>query len=323
MQRSAHPSLSMIPSLRQRVVVALAAILLGIYALHSGAKFFLYRVEQCDQPCRWQGSERGYGSCAPLDARLEMRTTPNPQGGLEAVWYRVTVTNKSCETLQLPTEFMMYSQHGIWRTNVVIRGERLPTGVRVVIRDATGRELPEKRDNSARGIGEDEKDIHPYGRDYAALDVFVQQIDKPRTQFSNRSVYAVLAVPPRKTVTTSPTILWPHRMVHKEVSTPDYVGSTNAPEVVNMPDAAKRFAVPPEGFRRMDEYELTKPGVYSAEFIFDYYVGLKLHHRRSSYPKWALAGLWFLAGGEPEPRPYNGHVSVKVSSGKVPFKVKR
>ena len=314
--------------MKKKVLITFAVALFGVVAIRAGARFFLDRVDACAQPCRWLGSREGYASCPPLEVRLEIRTTSQPQGGIEAVWYRASVANRSCETIQVPAEFFMYNRNPISRDRLsrlsALRPEwEPPLGSSLVIRDARGRELPENRDANALGVRGAGSDIKPYGRDVSSLEPMLHVVDRPAARPGDKRSDSVLEIPPGGGIAASPTILWPHRMVVRESESPDYVGASFVPQAVDMPDAAERFASPPPGFRRMEEYELNHPGIYTAEFVFDDNTGIQIRRRVASHPGWAKKALRFLAGVDGKPRLYDDFLKVRASSGKVSFEVKR
>ena len=290
---------------RRTLVASLAILAIAAWTLHKSARMLLHSLEPCDKPCRW-AKGKGYADCSPIAVGLQMMTTTRPMGNGEEVWYRAAITNNSCEILSLGDKFL--ESNDDYAPSI-----RLKTGTYLVVYDSEGRALPVYTEPSGIQMGDAERTIHPYNYDSSAHKPFI-------TRLYDEDYLTLL---PGQSIATSPSILAPYHDKYITVRMPGMIGTALAPEPINMPDAAKRYAVPPKGFRRTVEYNIAHRGVYTAEILVNEQVWAHLRYRHESYPKWLREVLWFFAIGEPYDGFFKPELSImKTASNRVRFEVK-
>jgi hypothetical protein len=249
----------------KKLIVVAASVIIAIYIAHVGALYFLSHDPSCSMPCSWSEG-KGYGDCSPLETRLEIKTTPEPTGRGTAVWYRAEITNRSCQILKIRSDFFLTNKSAVAQIDSGL-------GARLVITDSHGRIVPAAGPEGTASTGADAaaQEIHPYRMDSKAI------IPLAETNFSQRDPTYFsedIALPPGATAATSPSILEPYRLEARTVATERWVGTGLVPTPVVIQDAAKHYAVPPAGFRRLTEYRLTSPGKYLARLRIDEPLGI-------------------------------------------------
>ena len=239
------------------------------------ARFLIDRILTCPGPCRWD-SQKGCEDGSPLEVHLEIKTTPDPHGHGEAVWYRVTVKNNSCEVFELYPRFFIAGDSFIPDSD---GGE----GIFILVTDAEGRPLPAaSHESNSPGIFDWEKDIHPYALDTTALKPLLKKFDK--RSFEN------IVLPPGASITASPSVLAPFRKVMRDGHDKEMDYTYIVPEPVGMKDPEKHYAIPPPGFRRLTEYAITRSGTYTAQFIFN--TGVTHYFEGSTFWEGLSSTLW-------------------------------
>ena len=238
----------------KKILIVCGSLIAVILVLHYGAAFFVGHFGDCAKSCRWNEAKESY-DCSPLEPHLEVLTSREPISGKPVYWYRASVKNATCDTLRLGAGFFADNE------NYFIRIKDNETRIEVV--DENGTPLAPVRD-APTGIRGVESDIHPYIYDSGELgDSFESKV------LPNQSGYSVnsIVLPPRVARAASPMKLSPYRNELRTVETKDYVGTGifKTPAKIQNPESI--YAAPPAGFRRLIEYDLSRPGRYNARFV--------------------------------------------------------
>lgn len=88
--------------------------------------------------------------------------------------------------------------------------------------------------------------------------------------------------------------LAPYRNELRTIETKDYVGTGIFKTPVNLNDLELRYAVPPKGYRRLIEYDLSRPGRYNAAFVIQEPLDARFGEWRPGNPFQNLMG-WLAA----------------------------
>jgi hypothetical protein len=232
------------------VIFFSTAALLGVgKVIHLFALRMMPYVDRCEMPCQWN-RDAGFVSCQPLRATLEIKTTPEPSGRGEAVWFRATTTNQSCRTIHLDDGFYAPNREKYGQMDDLIltdeRDQRVPTSYR----------------GGSPGVLNTEKEIHPY----AENNKNVMPLIRTKKTYQGEELTFVY-LDPGQTVATGSSELAPYRMKYVDVETKNYLGTAAIPEPVLVKNPEKIYAVPPPGFRRLNGYDLRQPGRYKARFV--------------------------------------------------------
>jgi hypothetical protein len=295
----------------RKIVYGFLACLLALctapWWVPVSARFIVDRILTCPAPCRWD-SQKGCEDGSPLEAHLEIKTTPDPQGHGEAVWYRATVKNDSCEVFELiPTSYFIAE-------NALIPYSDRDEGIFILVTDAEGKRLPAaSHESNLPGIFDWEKVIHPYALDTIALKPLIKR-------FGERGLdYEAIVLPPGTSIAASPSVLAPFRIVMRDGHNKEMDYTYDVHEPVGMKDPEKHYAVPPPGFRRLTEYTITRSGTYTAQFIFNMEVGHDFDG--STFWRGLRRQLYSLAS--PSPRDHTGLLKIDTASEKIKFEVSR
>jgi hypothetical protein len=286
------------------LLLAIIIFAAAIGLIHSTGRMIVNRIRPCSMPCRW-APEKGYSACTPITANLEIKTTPEPNGQGQAVWYKATATNNSCEAIKLNSDFFASNQKYAAAIALGINSH-------ILVLDAAGRPLPPDTNAAVT-----EQEIRPYVPDLSAVRPL---ITTEHLKSDPRISFDYLVLEPGKSASSSPSILKPYRLAYRTVETETYVGTMRGPESVDIKNPEKKYAAPPPGFRRLTEYKLARAGIYSAQLIIN--ESAEVQHAKTSGPFFLqklIRGLLYLSG-PPGPDDYWG-AQVNAKSEKIKFKV--
>lgn len=243
------------------------------WALHLLSPSLLKRALSCSAPCQ-RTAEGEYKACSPIEPRLQLMTTADPHSRHTAVWYRATVKNDTCEEIELDSRFFVGNQDHPVLSNT-------QGAARVVVFDGKGNQL--------RTTSPQEGVVIPYAYDLSEIAPYLHKSNDP----SGR--YEYIVIPPGTELAASHSILSPHRniMTDRRENGSDY--SVGADVAVAMRNPGQEYAVPPAGFRRLDEYILPASGHVTAKLQINQ--GLYAEHvAKSRARRLLLRALYFLSG---------------------------
>jgi hypothetical protein len=232
-----------------KILFVISALAGARWLAHYCAMRMMPYVDRCDMPCQWE-HDKGFVSCQPLSAMLEIKTTSEPKGRGQAVWFRATTTNRSCRTILLNTGFYAPSHEYGLADDLIITDEK-------------GRRVSPLYDDRGVGVPDMEREIHPYTEDNPGVGPLIRFT----TDLHGGGTESQIYLDPGKTVTTGSTVLAPYRVKYVDVETKDYTGTAAVPEPVLLKNPEKLYAAPPPGFRRLVGFDLRRPGRYLAKFI--------------------------------------------------------
>jgi hypothetical protein len=316
-----------------RICVMALALIGAVEGIHLCALQMMKYVDRVDMPCQWIYN-KGFDSCEPLKADLEVKTTPQPRGHGVVVWYRATVSNRSNRIIEMHGDFYDWNEDWRFGSGSFI-SVLSPDGRAAVRPNSNFEDITVKKPD-----GTVVKGINPYR--YDPRDV------NPAISSSNSVGYSLihLRLTPGQSVSASfstlePTRrevapqLPPERSVNGDiVPEPTQAngltvrnGEALAPLIIDVPvkfeHPERIFAEPPPGFRHLTEYDLRKPGRYTAQFV----IRDELATDRFSDPKrpfWNRLRPWiytfavgFPGGDRQEP------INVEIKSVPVEFEIPR
>ena len=238
-----------------RSISAVFALIGAVWIVHLTALRMMKYVDRVDMPCQWIYN-KGFDSCDPLRAELEIKTTPEPLGHGIAVWYRATVTNQSNRIIDLDHHFYVWND---WL------GISSVTAIAVLGPDGLTAPRPKPRYEEMDIRNPDatfERLIDPYH--YDPTDVMPLIITEKGGD--GHSLH-YLRLRPGQSITASFSVLDPTRPQIRDVSGAGYVGTAMSHVPVPMDHPEKKYAVPPLGFRRLTEFDLRRPGRFTVQFV--------------------------------------------------------
>ena len=283
----------------------------GILALIGAVSIVLFGImrppfDHCDMPCKWV-YKKGFDSCDPLKAAIDIKTSTEPSGHGVAVWYRATVTNQSCRILRFNSEF--YEWNPTWKYNTLSS---------IVVLDQDGRPAPRPHSDGERiGISNPsatvEDRIDPYHYDPTAV---ASAIVREKSPVDGDSTLSFLRLLPGQSISASPSVLDPTREEIVEVKSAGYSGTALTHKKVPMAHPERRFSTPPSGYRRLQEFDLKKPGRYTAQFVVRDVVFMDVDERASQSIWTGLHNV--VTGGDS-----TKYVDVSIKSSAVEFEIPR
>lgn len=254
--------------------LALAVAGGAVSGLRLISPILLKRALSCGAPCQ-RTAEGEYQGCSPIEPRLQLMSSADPRSSAKAVWYRATVKNNTCEEIELDSKFFAGNEDNSALSNT-------SGAVRLVLFDGNGNPL---RPRSPQ----DDVAIYPYAYDLGEIIPYQRKSEDPPAR------YAYIVVPPGAEVAASRSVLAPHRksMTDRHENGMDYSVVEDVPADIRNPE--KKYAVPPTGFRRLDEYVLPPSGRVTAKLQINQ--GLYSEHvERSPARRFILRALYLLSG---------------------------
>jgi len=275
-----------------------------IYAVHVLAREVATLPARCGQPCRWDPREE-YAHCQPLSLKLEIATNQHPQTGHTVEWYRVTVNNSSCDTLNFYTE--------TFSGNDPI-GSSSDT-IRLKVFDAAGRALTPVEDRPGQsGIDDFFTEIHPYRPDESQWESLIKM------NLFRYGSFRAIALPPGATITTVGEVLAPFQMALSDERAESHVYTSIGNRLLDSPEVKKQFPAPPPGFRSLRGLGTPPKGKYSAIATFTGEVEVGRRRAIDAFPTWIRKTLSVMAWESDWKRPIRE--TINSTSERVMFEVK-
>jgi hypothetical protein len=292
------------------ICFAIAALIGAGWFVHVSARVLVDHVLACPAPCHWD-RQKGYFGCSPLEAHLEIKTTPDPSARGEAIWYLATVKNNSCEVISLNPDFFFENLNYIG----AIENDY---GTHMLVTDAAGNPLPVDMGwSSSPEANNSQGEIHPYVLDTSSLKPLVETLGE------RGLTYESLKIQPGMTVVASPSILAPFRKTTRDRYEKSMVYTMVVSEPVGMKNPGKYYADPPKGFRRLSEYAISRSGTYRAQLVLRETVAPEIFEGGgSSLWKGLRHALYYFASPLSRGR-IAKRVQINTTSEKIDFKVSR
>ncbi len=250
---------------RRPLLIRLSIAFFVLAAFHAGLKVMLAHQPPCQPPCRplriKPGSEQvdQYGSktyapqAEPFDISLELDKPETRVGTYHTLDYRVILKNISDANFDIHASFFE-------RIEAMDPSYMNKQGVFFWVWDPQGKVV---QIDPAPRFGDDPtkstSDIIPYDLDPVSRGNLSKREDK----------YGLVALKPGGSITSVPSILWPHRMVLKDFITKDAIETVEVPEPVLDPKNLG-FSAPTPGFQVLDYYNFKSPGEYRIQVVLEY-----------------------------------------------------